>query len=99
MPAISSRRTDQLFDLRSLASCSIAWASSSRSALLRVHPDPLIFADRFFADMVHTNRVIDVLHVAPAIWSAIFQPEYHAQSDLEGNAQCNGARWSYRHAS
>jgi hypothetical protein len=28
--------------------------------------------------MIHTDRVIDVLHVAPTIWAPILQKENHA---------------------
>ena len=41
--------------------------------------DPVFLAERRFADMVHADRVIDILHVTPAIWSAIFQPKKHEQ--------------------
>ena len=35
-------------------------------------PDPILLGYGRFADMIHADRVIDILHVAPAIWSAIF---------------------------
>ena len=39
--------------------------------------DPLLLGHGRFADMIHADRVIDVLHVAPSIRASIFQPEAH----------------------
>jgi hypothetical protein len=42
-------------------------------------PNPILLGHGRFADMIHADRVIDVLQVAPTIWAAIFQEKYHAR--------------------
>ena len=35
-------------------------------------PNPILLGHGRFADMIHANRMIDILHVTPTIRSAIF---------------------------
>ena len=50
-------------------------------SVARVRPDPLFLRHRVIANDVQTVLRFDVLHVAPAIWAPVLEPEA-ARSDV-----------------